>query len=593
MSRRALALSLVLAVPLTAGGVYLAWRAVSPPEPENGGGQFITAAVEESAPDSRPESEEWIAEEPIEEIEEEPILEDFECTDGEADRSTDSPFDSTNSNSMLGIGGGAGGKYAGRFGGRRSLGASTHFEQYAAIEAVSTFKDTRANPAVTFAADVDTGSYTNVRRMILQQSVLPPKDAVRVEEFLNYFPYQGLDPVGDAPIGAHIEVSSCPWNGAHRLAHVVLRTTPIAASNRQPANLVFLLDVSGSMEQPNKLPLLKDALGMLTNELQGRDRVAIVVYAGAAGLVLPSTACSNKDVIRDSLEQLRAGGSTAGAAGIELAYRVAEEHLVSGGINRVILATDGDFNVGISDRETLVETIEEKARGGVFLTTLGFGTGNLNEALLEQLADHGNGNYAYIDSRLEARKVLVEELGATLAVCAKDVKLQLQIDPARYAAHRLVGYANRRMTHRDFDDDRKDGGELGAGHEVTALLELVPHGTPLPGGVVVQAGTDDVPVKAGSAAIELRVRYKEPEADESQLLTFSAEDTGGVIATAAEDMRFAAAVAWFGEELAAEERGWRPFRHARKLAAGAMVEDPGGYRAGLLTLIDAAEKLAR
>lgn len=572
MSRRVLALSLVLALPLTAGGVYFAWRAVQPPEKE----QMITACVIEA-----PEEEETY---------EEPIIEDFETVEFEMEESvatTDSPFDAKLANSMVGIGGGAGGQFGGRFGGR-----AVSREQYAPIDAVSSFKDTSVDPAVTFAADVDTGAYTNARRMILREERLPPTNAVRVEEFLNYFPYEGLDPVGDDPIGANIEISSCPWAPDHRLAHVVLRTTPIPAEQRQPANLVFLLDVSGSMQSRDKLPLLKDAFRMLTEQLTGRDRVAIVVYAGAAGLVLPSTVCSQKDALMDAIDSLQAGGSTAGAAGIQLAYQLAEEHLVPGGINRVILATDGDFNVGISDRDELVRVIEEKARGGVFLTTLGFGRGNINDALLEQLADHGNGAYAYIDSEMEARKVLVEELGSTLEVAAKDVKLQLLLDAERYAAHRLIGYSNRRLSHGDFKDDTKDGGELGAGHEVTAMIELVPRGVALPAGLEVREDDSVAPAKETTAAIELRVRYKDPEGSESRLITFTGEDDGGVLATAAEDLRFAAAVAWFGEALASDEKDARAMELAADLGAGALGVDAAGYRAGFLELARAAAAIA-
>ncbi len=559
---RTLALSLLAATSIVLGAIYLTQQTPAPGE---------TSQPENPIEVSRQEPEEVACEIETEEV---------ACeTEEEFFANADSPFEAANTNALIGIGGGAGAPIH-----RRS-------ETYAPIEAVTGFKDTLSNPAVTFAADVDTGSYSNLRRMILREGRLPPKDAVRLEELVNYFPYQGLEPSGEAPIGASIEVSSCPWAPDHRLAHVVLRTSAIPAGNRQPANLVFLVDVSGSMNSPSKLPLLKKAMGLLTDELQGRDRVAIAVYAGAAGLALPSTPCSNKDAIRDGLTALGAGGSTAGAAGIELAYEVAAEHFIPGGINRVILATDGDFNVGISDREELKTFIQEKARSGVFLTTLGFGAGNLNDALLEQLADHGNGAYAYIDSELEAKKVLVAELGSTLEVAAKDVKLQLQIDPERFGAHRLLGYANRRLAHRDFSDDSKDGGELGAGHEVTALIELVPRGVALPASLEVGAPGDDAAPRGTDSDLELRVRYKTPGGDESRLLTFTAEDHGGVMAGAPVDLRFAAAVAWFGETLAGDPAA-APWDDLRALAEEGVGADEGGYRKGFLELLDGAAHLA-
>lgn len=557
-------LSLIAAASIVLAAVYLTQRAVNRHD-KSAGDDIIEASIEAAEEECCEEESEWVVWETAEELL----------------PNADSPFDAVQSNSLLGVGGGAVGL------------ARPRSETYAPIEAVAGFQDTLANPAVTFAADVDTGAYSNVRRMILRDGTLPPTNAVRVEEFVNYFPYAGLGPAAGAPIGASIEVSSCPWAPGHRLAQVVLRTSPIPAGNRQPANLVFLVDVSGSMAQPDKLPLLKEALGLLIGELKGRDRVAIAVYAGAAGLALPSTACSNKDAIRSSLLALEAGGSTAGAAGIQLAYQVAARHFIPGGINRVILATDGDFNVGISDREELKRFIERKAKSGVFLTTLGFGAGNLNDALLEQLADHGNGAYAYIDSELEAKKVLVAELGATLEVAAKDVKLQLQVNPARYSAHRLLGYANRRLAHRDFDDDSKDGGEMGAGHVVTALIELVPRGSAMPASLEVRASGDGLTERRKAAALELRVRYKTPEGHESRLLTFSGEDGGGVIAAAPVDLRFAAAVAWFGESLAGDsERA--PWDDVRALAQqGAAGDDEGGYRKGFLELLDRATELAQ
>ena len=327
----------------------------------------------------------------------------------------------------------------------------------------------------TFSIDVDTASYSSIRRS-LNQNVLPPRDAVRVEEMLNYFPYHDAPPsdANEHPFSVHTEVAACPWNAEHRLARIGIAARPIDQSRRPSSNLVFLVDVSGSMDEPNKLPLVKWGLQRLVEQLGENDRVAIVVYAGASGLVLPSTSCLNKVQVMSAIDQLQAGGSTNGGAGIQLAYDLATQHLIKNGTNRVILATDGDFNVGITDQDKLVELIQAKAKSGVFLSVLGFGTGNLKDANLEQLADKGNGHYAYIDSPREAYRVLVEEMGSTLITVAKDVKIQVDFNPARAAQFRLIGYENRIMAHQDFKDDTKDAGEIGAGHHVTALYEIVP-----------------------------------------------------------------------------------------------------------------------
>ena len=320
---------------------------------------------------------------------------------------------------------------------------------------------------------MDTASYANVRRFLVQNQ-LPPKDAVRIEELLNYFPYQDAPPPasGPDPFAVHVEVAGCPWNADHRLARVGIAARPIDQSRRPPSNLVFLIDVSGSMQQPNKLPLVQWGLQRLVEQLGENDQVAIVVYAGAAGLVLPSTSCLHKAELLSAIEQLRAGGSTNGGAGIQLAYDVATGHFIRNGINRVIVATDGDFNVGVQDKEALVGLIGAKAKSGVFLSVLGFGMGNIKDATLERLADKGNGHYAYIDNPREAYKVLVEEMGSTPAVTvAKDVKIQVEFNPAKVGGYRLIGYENRILAHEDFNDDTKDAGEVGAGHHVTALYE--------------------------------------------------------------------------------------------------------------------------
>lgn len=543
----------------------------------------IAASIEPSEPEEAAELPGEKEEPILEEYEEEDFNEsDFEVLESNAEPqsvNSDSPFNAS-SDRFIGIGGGAGGGHR-----RQSPWDRQPRESYAPIENVG-FNETAADPLLTFAADVDTGAYSNLRRMLLKEGALRNKDAVRVEELLNYFRYDGVEPSGVAPIGASLEIASCPWKPEHRLLQVVLRSKSVAQGNRQPANLVFLVDVSGSMNQANKLPLLKSGFRMLVDELNGRDSVAIVVYAGSAGLVLPPTACSQKEVILRAIDELKAGGSTAGGAGIQLAYAEARAAFVPDGINRVILATDGDFNVGVSDRDELVKLVEDEAKSGIFLTSLGFGSGNLNDAMLEQIADKGNGHYAYIDDELEAKKVLVTELGATLEVVAKDVKLQIRFDPEQVLSHRLIGYSNRRLAHTDLADDTKDGGEMGAGHAMTALFELVPTDVTNPGRVA--APRSDRPIAT------LDVRYKEPAGDESRLLTFTETDEGSVWGTSSEDFRFASAVAWFGETLRRErENGelfpWVTIAEAAKEGLG---DDRDGYRQGFLELVRAAEKMS-
>jgi len=457
------------------------------------------------------------------------------------------------------------------------------------------FLPTRVDPRRTFAVDVDTAGYSNVRR-ILRGGNLPPIDAVRLEELVNYFRYQDSPERAGDPFGVTIELADCPWEPQHRLARVGISTQAIPKGYRQSANLVFLLDVSGSMNSADKLPLLKQSMHMLCQNLNNRDSVAIVVYAGAAGLVLPSTSAANTDAILSSLEELQAGGSTAGAAGIQLAYAQAREHFIPAGINRVILATDGDFNVGISDRSELIELIQREAESGVSLTTLGFGTGNLKDATLEQLADKGNGNYGYIDSIAEARKVLVEELGATLETVAQDVKIQVTFDPERVVAHRLLGYENRMLAHADFEDDAKDAGEIGAGHGVTALFELVPVGVDMP---ELEDREDDPDASKGKfegpGMMRVDLRYKRPgDLEQASLLTsFHADDTGSVMMTASDDLRFAAAVAWFAEELRSESPDPQVFAGLKLLAESSLGEDEGGWRSGFLEMVDMAQGAAQ
>ncbi len=445
------------------------------------------------------------------------------------------------------------------------------------------------NPLSTFSIDVDRASYSNVRRH-LRDGVRPPIDAVRIEELVNYFTYGDSEPEGDVPFSVTTEVAPAPWQPLHQLVRIGLKGRSIDMTDAPPSNLVFLLDVSGSMNSPLKLPLLKTALGMLVEQLRPEDRVAIVVYAGAAGLVLPSTPGSDKYAIQDALEGLRAGGSTAGGAGIRLAYDVAARNHIDGGNNRVILATDGDFNVGASSDAEMVRLIEEKREQGTFLTVLGFGTGNLQDSKMEQIADHGNGNFAYIDSALEARKVLVSEMGGTLLTIAQDVKIQVEFNPTRVAAYRLIGYENRLLADEDFDDDTKDAGELGAGHSVTALYEIIPVGVRSPVDVrgldslryqttVVRPDADD-----STELLFVKLRYQEPGGSESRRVTHPVRN---VVADPSSDFRFAAAVAAWGMLL-------RDSKHCldfgltdvARLARGALGEDAEGYRAEFLRLVE-------
>lgn len=468
-----------------------------------------------------------------------------------------------------------------------------HTESYALIEE-NEFRAARSAPLSTFSIDVDRASYSNVRRFV-RQGVRPPIDAVRIEELVNYFPYGDPGPIDAHPLRITTEVAPAPWQPLHHLVRIGLKARDIDLESAPTNNLVFLLDVSGSMNSPDKLPLLKTAFRMLVEELRPRDRVAIVVYAGAAGLVLPSTPGSEKGVILDALESLEAGGSTAGGAGLELAYAVASEHFIEEGNNRVILATDGDFNVGASSDAEMIRLIEEKRRGGTFLTVLGFGTGNLKDSKMEQIADHGNGSYAYIDSALEARKVLVGEMGGTLVTVAQDVKIQVEFNPARVAAYRLIGYENRLLANEDFDDDTKDAGEVGAGHSVTALYEIVPVGveSPVelrdPGELRYQQVPDTGPRADTDELLFVKLRYQEPGGSESRLLTHPVRQ---VVERPSEDFRFAAAVAAWGMLLRDSEHcAGFGLGDVLTLAEGARGEDPDGYRAEFLELVAHARSL--
>jgi Ca-activated chloride channel family protein len=456
------------------------------------------------------------------------------------------------------------------------------------------FVAARETPLSTFSIDVDTASYANVRRF-LQGGTLPPPDAVRIEELVNYFHYDLPKPTGDVPFAVHGEVSDAPWNANRRLVKLAMQSRAIPVESLPPTNLVFLLDVSGSMNQPNKLPLLQESFRLLVDQLRPQDSVAITVYAGAAGVVLPPTSGNDKGRILAAIDQLRAGGSTAGAEGIRLAYQVARERFRKDGNNRVILATDGDFNVGVSSDGELVGLIEQERKSGVFLTVLGFGMGNYQDAKMQKLADAGNGNHAYIDSLKEARKVLVSEMGGTLFTVAKDVKLQVEFNPARVKGYRLIGYENRRLADRDFDDDTKDAGELGAGHSVTAFYEIVPASS---SEVVTGSAALKYQATAPTGAAEsqelltVKLRWKAPDGDKSTLTDFVVPDAPRPLAETSVDFRFAAAVVEFGLALRnSAHRGNARLEDAAARAALALGPDLEGLRKDFVTLAQSAAAL--
>ncbi|MCA9665712.1 MAG: von Willebrand factor type A domain-containing protein [Myxococcales bacterium] len=457
------------------------------------------------------------------------------------------------------------------------------------------FKLVASAPLSTFSVDVDTAAYANVRRF-LSRNMMPPRALVRVEEMINYFAYDYPQPDGAHPLGVHLEVASAPWNTSHRLVRVALAAKSMRAAKRPPSNLVFLIDVSGSMSARNKLPLLRNAMSMLVRQLGEKDRVAIVVYAGASGLVLPSTSCAadTRARVLAALEKLSSGGSTNGGAGIELAYQVAVANFIPGGINRVVLATDGDFNVGVSSRTALVRMIKQKAKTGVYLSVLGFGMSSHSDSTLEQIADKGNGHYAYIDTLAEARKVLVDELSSTLVTVAKDVKIQVEFNPARVVAYRLIGYDNRRLAARDFANDKKDAGEVGAGHRVTALYEVVPVGasSSVPGLPRLKYQRRTVAKDASKEMLTVKVRYKRPSEQQSTLMSKPLVDEGASFTRASTEFRFAAAVAWFGEALRGSPFVERhPYQRILGAARAARGGDRFGYRRGFISLVRHARAL--
>jgi Ca-activated chloride channel family protein len=464
------------------------------------------------------------------------------------------------------------------------------------------------NRLSTFSIDVDTASYANVRQFLMQSHTLPPPDAVRIEELVNYFDYDYTAPTGDVPFAANVEIASCPWEPEHRLARIGIKGREMDRSKRPQTNLVFLIDVSGSMDEPNKLPLLVEGMKLLTRELGENDRVAIAVYASSEGLALESTRGTDQSKILAALDQLAAGGSTAGGAGIQLAYKLAEDSFIKGGVNRVILCTDGDFNVGVTSPAELERMAEAKAKDtGVFLTVLGFGRGNLNDAMMEQIADKGNGNYHYVDTLNEARKVLVEEMSGTLVTIAKDVKIQVEFNPAQVAGYRLIGYENRVLAAEDFNDDKKDAGEIGAGHTVTALYEIVPVGKEVDAGEVDElkyaapAGSDDD--KEGDEEkngenrremLTLKIRYKEPDGDKSTKLEFPITDSDQKFAKASDDFKFASAVAGFGMLLRdSQYDGNATYAAIAEIAEAASKDrDPHGYRKEFVKLVHRAKELS-
>ena len=469
-------------------------------------------------------------------------------------------------------------------------------ERYARI-VENPFLEAVAEPQSTFSIDVDTASYSNTRRF-LNEGKLPPADAVRIEELVNYFAYDYPQPSPSMPFSITTEVAQCPWEQRHRLVRIGLKGREEPKDVDRARNLVFLVDVSGSMQAPDKLPLVKLGLSMLARELTHNDRVALVAYAGSAGLVLPSTPGHQTDRILDGIERLHAGGSTAGGAGIQLAYRVASESFIEGGINRVIIATDGDLNLGVSSQSELIKLIENKRESGVFLSVLGVGTGNLQDSKMEAIAGKGNGNYAYLDSKDEARRVLVDQANATLITIAKDVKIQVEFNPAQVAAYRLLGYENRVMANEDFADDRKDAGEIGAGHTVTALYEIVPSNERVP--VIADGGLkyqEPPRLSANASSGELMtvsLRYKLPQGTESRLITASVTDVGDGIDRASADFRFAAAVVSFGMLLRNSHfKGNASYDSVLSLAEPSIGEDDRGHRNEFVGLVRAAARLGR
>ncbi|MFN0067425.1 MAG: vWA domain-containing protein [Limisphaerales bacterium] len=458
------------------------------------------------------------------------------------------------------------------------------------------FRDVSGAPLSTFGLDVDTASYANIRRM-LRAGQRPPADAVRLEELVNYFRHGYAPPQGDDAFAIHAEITDCPWNESHRLLRVGIKARELPRGERPPANLVFLVDVSGSMDAENKLPLVKQSLRLLLDQLSPRDTVGIVTYAGEAGVALAPTPASEREQIAGVLNRLRPGGGTAGAAGLEQAYALATNRFRAEGVNRVVLCTDGDFNIGVTSREDLLELITRQAKTGVFLSVLGYGIGNYKDTTAELLADKGNGNYAYIDSFREARKALADQLEGTLVTVARDVKLQLEFNPARIVSWRLLGYENRLLADRDFNDDTKDAGDIGAGHEVTALYELVPVAGTVPGAEALRFASNAGRRPAGERPDEvvfIKLRRQPPGGGKSRLMEVAVPDTGRRWAEATPQTRFAAAVAAYGLLLRdSAHKGALTWDQALRLAEQTMGNDPDGLRAEFVDLVRRASELAK
>jgi Ca-activated chloride channel homolog len=455
------------------------------------------------------------------------------------------------------------------------------------------------NPLSTFSIDVDAASYSNIRRF-LNQGQLPPAGAIRIEEMVNYFTYQYPQPVKNEPFSINTEISDAPWNKEHKLVLIGLQGKKIPTENLPASNLVFLIDVSGSMQDPLKLPLVKASMKMLVDQLREQDNISMVVYAGAAGLVLSPTSGDEKTTIKDAIDKLESGGSTAGGAGIKLAYKTARENFVKGGNNRVILCTDGDFNVGESSDDAMERMIEEERKSGVFLTVLGYGMGNYQDAKMQKLADKGNGNHAYIDGISEAKKVLVNEFGGTLFTIAKDVKLQVEFNPAKVQGYRLIGYENRMLAKEDFNDDKKDAGELGSGHTVTALYEVIPAGVKsnfLQKVDSLKYQKNVAPLSATSQTDEIltvKFRYKAPDGDVSKLIEHPVLDKQLPIAKTSDNFRFASAVAQFGLLLRNSEfKSLASYDNVLNLARKAKGYDEEGYRSEFIRLVESARLMAK
>jgi Ca-activated chloride channel homolog len=460
----------------------------------------------------------------------------------------------------------------------------------------NSFHKVTDDPLSTFSVDVDAASYSNIRRFI-NSNQLPPADAVRVEEMINYFRYDYPQPLKEAPFYINTEISSCPWNAKHKLVMIGLQGKKIPAENLPACNLVFLIDVSGSMQDPNKLPLVQSSLKLLTDQLREQDKISIVVYAGNAGLVLPATSGSNKIKIKEAIDQLEAGGSTAGGAGILLAYKTAKENFIKNGNNRIILCTDGDFNVGVSSNGDLERLVEKERESGVFLTVLGYGMGNYKDSKMQILADKGNGNHAYIDGENEAKKILVSEFGGTLFAIAKDVKLQIEFNPAKVQGYRLIGYENRLLNKEDFNDDKKDAGEMGSGHTVTAMYEIIPAGAEDEFLRNVDELKYQKKAKTSKASgrdemLTVKFRYKEPSGSQSKLIERPVIDNAVPFENASENFRFAASVAEFGMLLSDSQfKSQSSFGHVIQTSADATGKDAEGYRKEFIALVKKANEI--